>query len=365
MLAVALLAALGASAAGRGTAVLSPPATTVLIVRPANGPPAIVEMLVRLRGELSSAGFGTEIVEGPAAPSEGTPSPAVGTPEWEAAVEPLAAQRGAAAVVAIIGDTVPESIEIVVMDEGTGQPLVRRVRVDPAAPRSAHTLAIRAIELLRSRLLELELARAARDRQNAPGAPASTTVPLAVRTSNADEAQRPSPQAERFAAEVGGAVLVSPNGVGPTLLPLVRFGWLLRPWLVGQVALAGLGTRATLDGAAGRARVSQAYALLGGSVRWRGGSRWRPFASLSVGALHTEVEGEGDAPNEGRAASQWSFLVEGSAGTVARLADRFYLSLALTAQLAQPYVAIRFVGEEIATAARPNLGLTLTVGAWL
>jgi hypothetical protein len=268
-------------------------------------------------------------------------------------------------VVAIIGDTVPESVEIVVMDDGTGEALARRVRLDPAAPRSAHTLAIRAIEMLRSRLLELELARAARERQNAPGAPVSTSVPLTVRTSGAEAAQRRSPQAERFVAEVGGVVLVSPNGVGPTLLPLVRFGWSLRSWLLCQAALAGLGTRATLDGTAGRARVSQGYALLGGSVRWRGGPRWRPFASLSVGALHTEVEGEGDAPNEGRVASQWSFLVEGSAGTVARLADRFYLSLALNAQLAQPYVAIRFVGEEIATAARPNLGLTLTVGAWL
>jgi hypothetical protein len=345
VLAFAVVAALGAAAPGRAGAVVSPRATTVLIIRPPNGPPAIVEMLVRLKGELSSAGFGSEIVEGPA--------------------EPLAARRGVAAVVAIIGDTVPDSVEISVMDDGTGKALVRRVRLDPAAPRSAHTLAIRAIELLRSSLLEIELARAAADGENAPGAPLATSVPPTIRTGGPDEAQRRWPHPGRFAVELGGAALVSPNGVGPTLLPLVRFGWPLRPWLFGQAALAGLGTRTKVDGRAGSAHVSQAYALLGGSMRWRGGSRWQPFASVSAGALHTAVEGQADAPNQGRVASQWSFLVEISAGTVARLSDRWYLSLAANAQLAEPYVAVRFVGEEIATAGRPNLGLTLTVGAWL
>ena len=35
---------------------------SVLIVRPANSPPVMVETLVRLKGELTSAGFDTEIV---------------------------------------------------------------------------------------------------------------------------------------------------------------------------------------------------------------------------------------------------------------------------------------------------------------
>ena len=34
-------------------------------------------------------------------------------------------------------------------------------------------------------------------------------------------------------------------------------------------------------------------------------------------------------------------------------------------KLAQPYVAVRFLDSEVATSARPNLLLTLTVGAWL
>jgi hypothetical protein len=47
------------------------------------------------------------------------------------------------------------------------------------------------------------------------------------------------------------------------------------------------------------------------------------------------------------------------------LPDRFTLSLALHAQLAEPYLAVRFVDTQVATSARPNLLLTLTVGAWL
>jgi hypothetical protein len=81
--------------------------------------------------------------------------------------------------------------------------------------------------------------------------------------------------------------------------------------------------------------------------------------------LHTSVEGRADAPNQGRVADQWSFLVDAGAGSLLRLPDRFYLSLAAHAQLAEPYPAIRFLDTVVATSARPNLLLTLTIGAWL
>jgi hypothetical protein len=91
----------------------------------------------------------------------------------------------------------------------------------------------------------------------------------------------------------------------------------------------------------------------------------RPFAALGAGALHTTVDGRADAPNQGWVVDQWSFLVDVGLGTQLRLPDRFYLSLTAHAQLAEPYVAVRFVGAVVATAARPNLVVTLTIGAWL
>ena len=41
-------------------------AAVVVMVRPANPPPVMVETLVRLNGELMSVGFETEVVDGPA-----------------------------------------------------------------------------------------------------------------------------------------------------------------------------------------------------------------------------------------------------------------------------------------------------------
>jgi hypothetical protein len=149
------------------------------------------------------------------------------------------------------------------------------------------------------------------------------------------------------------------------VLPLVCFDWSPRSWFVAHVTLAGLGTRPTVENDAGSAQVAQAYGLLGGSVRFRADRRLRPFAALSAGVLHTSVEGRADTPNAGQVVDQWSLLVDAGAGASMRLPDRFTLSLAVHAQLAEPYLAVRFVGAVVATSARPNLLVTLTVGAWL
>ena len=326
---------------------------SVIIVRPANPPPVMVETLVRLKGELTSAGFETEIVDGAAAGS-------AGAGDSRAGLEQLASRRGADAVVAIVGDLSPDSVEVWVVDKVTGKSVVRRVPFEPAATRASTTLAIRAIELLRSSFLEIDLAAQGRD--DRPSGAGAAPPPAVV---HFVEAERLARHPERFGVEVGGAAIMSVDGVGPALLPLVRLDWSPRAWFVAQAALAGLGTRPTVASEAGSAQVAQAYGLLGGSVRFRTGERVRPFAALSAGALHTTVEGRADAPNQGRVVDQWSFLVDVGLGAQLRLPDRFYLSLAAHAQLAEPYVAVRFVGAVIATAARPNLLVTLTIGAWL
>src|SRR6185503_17143823 len=133
---------------------------SVLIVPPANSPPVMVETLVRLKGELISAGFETEILDGADA-AGGVAG------DSRARLEQLAAQRGADAVVAIVGDLSPDSVEVWVVDKVTGKSVVRRVPFEPTAARASETLAIRAIELLRSSFLEIHLA--AHDRRNQPG----------------------------------------------------------------------------------------------------------------------------------------------------------------------------------------------------
>jgi hypothetical protein len=318
-------------------------AASVIIVKPANGPPVMVETLVRLKGELTSAGFQTEIVEATAAGGDS-----------RAGLEQLATGRGADAVLAIVGDLSPDSVEVWVIDKVTGKSVVRRVHFEPTAAQASKTLAIRAIELLRSSFLEIDLA--ARDRQ-----PERRPAPPPAVVHFVEQAAFP----ERFGVEVGAAAIMSLDGVGPALMPLVRFDWALRPWFLAQATLAGLGTRPAVESAAGSAQVAQSFALLGASLRFRPEARVRPFAGLSAGALRTAVEGRADAPNQGHADEQWSFLVDAGAGVLLRLPDRFYLSPAVHLQLAAPYLGVRFVDTVVATSGRPNLLLSLTVGAWL
>ena len=202
------------------------------------------------------------------------------------------------------------------IDKVTGKSVVRRVPFEPGSERASKTLAIRAIELLRSSFLEIDLA--AHDRRNEPG-----TAPPPPAVVHFVEMEKLALHPERFGIEVGGAAVVSLDGVGPAMLPLVRFDWSLRPWSLLQAALAGLGTRPTVANAEGSAQVAQAYGLVGGSVRFRAGRRLRPFAALAAGALRTSVEGRADTPNQGRAVEQWSFLVDAGVGSQLRLPDRF------------------------------------------
>jgi hypothetical protein len=327
-----------------------PRAATVAIVRPANPPPIIVETLVRLQGELTAVGFATEIVEEPVGED-------VHGRESRSWLENLAVQRGVDAVVAIVGDVSPDTVEVWIVDKVTGKSVVRRVPIEPRSERAPNTLAIRAIELLRSSFLEIDLAAGERR------SPSLASPPPAV--VHFVEMERLARRPERFAVEVGGTAVMSLDGVGPALLPIVRLDWAARSWLVVQAAVAGLGTRPTVETTVGSAQVAQQYGLLGGCYRLRAGQQLQPFFALSAGVLHTSVEGRTDLPNQGRYADQWSFLLDGGLGAALHLRDRFYLAVTAHAQMAEPYLAIRFVDAVVATSGRPNLLLTLTIGAWL
>ena len=324
-------------------------AATVAIVRPVNPPPAMTETLVRLHGELTSLGFQIELVDGPAGDG-------VRGRESRFWLEQLAARRGVDAVVAIVGDVSPDSVEVWVIDKVTGKSVVRTVPFEPKAARASETLAIRAIELLRSSFLEIDLA--GNERRGQPNAPSPAVVHFV-------EMERRARRREGFGIGVGAAAILSLDGVGPAVLPTVRFEWALRPWFLLQAAMAGLGTRPTVATSTASAQVAQEYGLVGGCYRFRADQRLRPFMALSAGVLRTTVEGRANVPDQGRNADQWSFLIDGGLGTSLQLHDRFYASLAAHAQMAEPYLAIRFADTVVATSARPNLLLTLTVGAWL
>jgi hypothetical protein len=218
-------------------------------------------------------------------------------------------------------------------------------------------LALRAVEALRAGLLQIDWAE--RRRRYEPIAqPAVATVP-------ADEAHGFARHGERVGLEAGAVAMMSLDGLGPALLPTLRVGWAARPWIVMQASAAGLGSRSTVATTAGNARVAQQYAVLGGFYRFGSAQRLWPFVGLAAGALHTLVEGQAGWGTGGHSAEQWSGLIDVSLGTGLRLYGRSYLTLAAHAQVSAPYVAIHIVDTVGATSGRPNLLLTLTIGAWL
>lgn len=325
-------------------------ATVVAIVRPRNPPALMTETLGRISGELASAGFATEIVDEPVVDR----SPHQPPRAW---LEELATRRGFDAVVAIVGDASPDSVEVWVVDKVTGKSVVRSVRLDLADERMPKTLSVRALELLRSSFVEIDLRTTEQ-----PGTPTVPSLVVVQFVEKGRQANRP----ERVGLELGGIATMSFDRVGPALLPFVALDWALDSTLGVRVTLAGLGTRPTVANQEGSAQIAQTFGLLGARYSFGAFRALRPFLVLSAGALHTDVEGRTDvATNQERQTDKWSFVVDGGLGTWLQLRDRLFVSTSLHAQVGEPRVAIRFADQVVARSAGPNILVNLGVGAWL
>jgi hypothetical protein len=310
-------------------------AAAVVIVQPAHPTPEVAETLSRIRGELSSVGLGVTLVDRPAERH----------------------RSGADAVIDLVSETAPVTVEVWLAKAQPGQAEVTRVTVEPDAKNPSELLALRTIEVLRANLFDVDWATPRRSDQ--PGAAVA-----APRGKGEPEGASSPPAA--LGLEAGAVALRSLDGVGFAILPTIRAGWAARPWLVFTASLAGLGSRPSVTTSLGSARVAQQYGLLGGCHRWRAEQRLWPFFSLSLGVLHTSVVGQASTPpDEGASKAQWSFLLDAGSGIGVRLWGRTYVSLAADVQMAAPYVAIHFVDAVGATTGRPNVLLGLALGAWL
>jgi hypothetical protein len=332
-------------------------ATTVAIVRPEDPSRLVTETLVRLEGELRSVGFDTAIVDVPRE-KEGRAA-ATG-------LDQIASRWRVDAVVAVSGDGGAGHVDLWTVDRSTGRTLGHTATLEPGLEPSSRTLAIRALELLRSSMVELDLALPTPPPPlaAAPAAPPSSTVVLPVHRDSTPAATE-SRARERVALEVGGAVVASTGGVGAALAPLVRIDWAPQPEWAATLVATGLGTRPTVRSTAGTAEVSRSSALLGVRRRFRAGSRVRPLVSFGAGASRTAADGSPEPPNQGHHVTRWSLLLEAALGAELRLDNRFFLTSAAHIQLAEPYLAVRLVDEDTATLGRPDLLLSLSVGAWL
>jgi len=321
-------------------------AHTVVLLQASERAPATTELLERLRGELLSIGFEVVVRARPESARASV------SESW---LSELAAEAHSDAVVDLGGDPTPAAVDVWIIDSAHECELLARIRVEENAASYSKGLAIRVSEVLRARLFE---PRAGSDQQRSSGS-------LPSRSShNVKVAPQESQPAGRVGFELGAAALSSLEGVGPALLPLVRFGWALDSKLVLQATLAGFGTRPSIEAGAGSAQVGMQYALLGACYRLDFHRRVRPLAALSLGALHTAVDGQAAPPWQGHFVDQWSLLFDASLGAAFQLSQRYTVVLAGHAQLAEPYVAIHFGDQRVASSGRPNLLVSLTLGAW-
>jgi hypothetical protein len=328
-------------------------AANVAILRPASDAPDIKEALFRLKGELLAVGLAVTLEERPPAEEAGSS----GTRAW---LERSADEQGIDAVIDVVGDSAPEAVEIWLWEGEPRQLRVTRVVLEPNAASPAATLAIRSIEVLRSRLIAGALREPAQ-----PPAPAPAAAPAPAPEANTEYTKPATEASGRFGISAGATALTSLDGVGLALLPLVRLDWALSSLLTLQATAAGFGTRPRIVTEAGNVDVTQKFALLGLCACVPLSPRVHAVAALAGGVLHTALVGRAVSPNSGQDVEGWALLTEASLGAELRLLGGAYLTLAAHAQLAEPYVAIHSVDSVVATTGRPNLRFTITAGAWL
>jgi len=333
---------------------------TVAILWPKAPSADVTQALTLLRGELLSVGLEVAV-------SDRMGVRGVGETDSLAWLEAFAA-RGTGAVVDVVGDDALVAVDVWVLKTHPRRFEVTRVSVEPNTPRQPEMLALRAVEALRAGLLQVDWAERRR-RYESIAKPSANPVanPLAnplMAVVPEGEVHEQAGHGERVGFEVGAVAMMSLDGLGPAVLPTLRAGWAARPWLVMQASVAGFGSRSTVATTGGSARVGQQYAILGGFFRLRSAQRLWPIFGLAAGVLRTSVEGQADWGTGGHTAERWSALIDVSFGAGLRLYGRSYLTLAAHAQVAEPYVAIHILDTVVATSGRPNLLLTLTVGAW-
>jgi hypothetical protein len=325
-------------------------AGTVALVAPDCASQTVTETLSRIHGELLAVGLDVTQV----APPKRRDIARNGARSW---VETLANDLSLDAIIDLDCDSSPMAIEVWTIERNPNRVELSRVIGEPNSGDSPERLAIRTTEMLRSVFVARGLLGTKKVAERTVHSTKQSHPPLDSRASK--------PPHSRMSAELGATWLMGTDGIGPAVMPVLAIDWKPLHWLSFRGETGGFGSKPSIASEAGNTEVAQHYFMFGPLAHFRSTMRMSPFVSLSVGALRTSVRGYAERPRLEHTTAQWSMLFDGSVGSRLRLSERFYVTLAAHVQLAEPYVAIRVLDGTVATAGRPNLALTATIGVWL
>lgn len=313
----------------------------VLLGGPAEGSDALSELLVRIRGELAADGFRVQ-----------TAGPAVGGDRARVVRETGRSADGPVAVGLFVDDD-SGALDIVLVDTVSGRLGVKHV--DGAQGEAPEVVARHAVDALRASLLDFALA----------GLRLATSEGASPRPAGTHPGAESDAAAPRWALEGGVGAMAGFAGGGWSVAPVLRLRFAATRELQLRVTGAGMGSRPSVQTDFGSATVQQGV-LLGEATAVLWHSPWlRPLVTLGAGLYYVGVTGTGIPPYEGLSGHGIALALEGGAGLATSLTRTADLTLEAQVVLAQPAIAVRFVGDDAARMGQPALLFTLTLADWI
>lgn len=329
----------------------------VLLIGPSNDDPTVA----RVRQELTLLGLEVAVV----APAPGTD------------LADLARSHGAAAA-ARVEASPPEIVLWVDEAHSAGLPQESRVSESVKSGADPGLLALRAIELLRGRLVPVPASpSAAASSAAAPEPPSpvvsSSAAPSGTVAAAPPTARPPAPRAprapaqeerspSRFGVHVGPAIAASPGGV--PVSPSLRAGvaWrLVGPIEVGGVVMIPL-AGGTVAAAEGQMDLRVIAIGAGASARWVDPlPRLSLHAGLGAGVAGFLFEGRAVPPWVAASGDRWSALPFVEAGASYRFTPVFAVRADVLAALALPQPVLVIAGREVGSFGAPAVFTSIAV----
>jgi hypothetical protein len=323
----------------------------IVVVAPPVPDPAVTEALSRFRGEAVSVGFEVTIVDG-----SPTSTPA-------AQMESAARAASAVATVAFVSGGDPRALDVWFTDRATGKTMLGHVSAESeTSDRASAVLAVRAVDFLRARMFDFLVARppSVNNAAVALPAPPPPEATATVASTPPSASVTDTFPADRFGVAVGAGVLRSVQGLGTTILPVLRGVYRLARWSSLQITLGVLGSRSRVGAMGGRASVAEDVGMADWVVTW-GRARVRPRLSVGAGMHDLRVEGAASAPYTASTKRRLFLATALSAGFSLMLGQRLSLIAEGGASLLFPEPQVLIAGLDAGRAGRPSLFSIVTM----